>query len=166
MLQLALSLANCCDVFAGKSAPGRSRLTPQVPFIGIIVSHCCARCSALDCSSSRERLRARLFRRNRTQPFGSLHWSPFVREREDTTMSHRSYGMKSLFAFASIPLAALLAIGCSGTNTSPTTTSSPNTVTALRSSSARMRRRRELSRLLFRCRASTQSTRPGPACLC
>ncbi len=44
-------------------------------------------------------------------------------------MSHRSYGMKSLFAFASIPLAALLAIGCSGTNTSLTTTSSPNTVT-------------------------------------
>ena len=44
-------------------------------------------------------------------------------------MSHRGYAMKSLFGFVSLPLAALLVAGCSGTNATTTTTTSPNAVT-------------------------------------
>src|SRR5271170_611310 len=42
-------------------------------------------------------------------------------------MSHQGYGIRSLFAFASLPLAAMLVAGCSGANPT-TTTPSPNAV--------------------------------------
>lgn len=44
-------------------------------------------------------------------------------------MSNQGYGLKSLFAFVSLPLAVMLVAGCSGTNTSPTTPTTPNAVT-------------------------------------
>jgi hypothetical protein len=43
-------------------------------------------------------------------------------------MSYRGHGMKSLFAFVTISVAGVLAIGCSGTETT-TTTATPNAVT-------------------------------------
>jgi hypothetical protein len=44
-------------------------------------------------------------------------------------MSHQGYGIKSLFAFVSMSLAAILVAGCSGANTTTTSPSSPNAVT-------------------------------------
>jgi hypothetical protein len=43
-------------------------------------------------------------------------------------MSNQGYGLKSLFAFVSLPLAVMLVAGCSGTNTT-TTTTTPSAVT-------------------------------------
>jgi hypothetical protein len=50
------------------------------------------------------------------------------KEKEAPTMSHQSYGLRSLFAFVSLPVAAILVAGCSGANTA-TNTVAPNVVT-------------------------------------
>ncbi|RSL17265.1 uncharacterized protein DUF4382 [Edaphobacter aggregans] len=44
-------------------------------------------------------------------------------------MSHQNYGIRSLIAFVSVPLAAMLVAGCSGSNTASTTTTTTNAVT-------------------------------------
>ena len=44
-------------------------------------------------------------------------------------MSHQKYGFRSLIAFLSMPLAAMLVAGCSGANTASTTTTTASTVT-------------------------------------
>src|SRR5271154_5688108 len=41
---------------------------------------------------------------------------------------HQGHGIKSLFTFLSMALAAILVIGCSGVNTTTTTPASPNAV--------------------------------------